>query len=78
MGLFSTELAHPVTWDFVSLEHLFSKFLVAAVFDCIDLESVRVSVDVMVLGEQITHGEECRYDSSNHADDNYCVGNLTS
>jgi len=42
----------------MGLEHLFSELLVAAVLDCIDLESMRVRVDIMVLGEQVTNRVE--------------------
>jgi hypothetical protein len=77
-GLFSTELTHPVAWDFVSLEHLFSKFLVATIFDCVNLESVRVGIYVMVLCEHITHWEEGTNNKPNHADDHCCVWNLAS
>ncbi len=50
--------AEPVTLDLMGLEHLFSELLVATVLDCIDLESMRVRVDIMVLGEQVTNRVE--------------------
>jgi len=35
------------------LEGLLSELLVATILDCVTLESVGVSVDVMVLGEEV-------------------------
>ena len=62
--------AAPVAGDFVSLPHLLSELFVSAVFDCVDLESVRVDVDVVVLGEEVgdavKHGKHP--DGSPHGD----------
>jgi len=45
----------PVSWDLVGLEHLLSELLVSTVLDSVDLESMRVTVDVMILGEHVRH-----------------------
>lgn len=75
----SWESAEPVTWDLVTLEHLFSELLVAlAVLDCIDFKSVRVGVDVMVLCEEVWNGIESKNDATNHTNDNLLIWHLWS
>ncbi len=75
---YSAVLTHPVTWDFVSLEHLFSEFLVPTIFDCVHFEPVRVGIHVMVLSEEVTHRVEGSNDESNHADDHLGIRDLAS
>ncbi len=74
----STELAQPVTWDLVALEHLLSKLLVAAVLNCIDFEPVRIGIHVMVLREEVADRVESSANESNHANDDFCVGDFAS
>jgi hypothetical protein len=62
----------------MGLESLLSELLVSTIFDSIYFHSVGVSVDVMVLGEQVGHWEvECS-NNGDHADDYLGVGNLVS
>jgi hypothetical protein len=60
----------------VGLEHLFSELLVAAVLDSIDLKTVRVGVDVVVLSEQVADRVESSNDASDHADHNLLIRDL--
>ena len=64
----------------MTLEHLLSELLVAlgTALDGVDLESVRVGVHVMVLGEEIRHGVEGKDDAANHANNNLLVWDLGS
>ncbi len=75
---YSTELTHPVPWDFVSLEHLFSEFLIPTIFDCIHFEPVRVGIHVMVLSEEVTHRVECSNDEPNHTDYHFGIRDFAS
>ena len=52
----------PVAWNIVSLEHFFSELLVATVLDSIDLESMRVDVHIVVLGEKVADRVESGQD----------------
>jgi hypothetical protein len=75
---YSTELSKPVAWNFVSFEHLLSKFLIASIFHSVYLESVGISVDVMVFGEEITHWIKGCNTSHNHQANYFSIRNLTS
>jgi len=75
---YSTELAKPVAWDFVSFEHFLSKFLVASIFDCVNLKSVGVGVDVMIFSEHVAHRVECGNASYNHQADYFSIRDLAS
>jgi len=74
----SRVLSEPVTWSLVSSKGLLSEFLVATVLDCIDLKSVRVAVDIMVLGEEIRHWIHSGDDSKSHAKNDLGVWHLGS
>jgi hypothetical protein len=60
----------------VSLEGLLAELLVATVLNSIQFHAVRVSVDVMVLGEQVGNGVEGGADQQSHGDHNLGVGHL--
>ena len=62
----------------MSSKGLLSEFLVATVFDCVDLESVRVAVDIMVLGEEVRHWIDSGDDSKGHAQNNLGIWHLGS
>ena len=68
--------AEPVTLDLVGLEHLFSELLVATVFHSINLETVRVGVNVVVLSEEVADRVESSNDAENHANDDLLVWHL--
>jgi len=71
-------LSEPVTWSLVSSESLFSEFLVSTVFDSVHFESVGVTVDIMVLGEQVRHWVDSGNDSKGHAKHDLGIWNLSS
>ena len=60
----------------MGLEHLLAEFLVAARLDSVELEPVRIGVDVVSLGEQVRDGVESSDDSEHHADYDLLVGGL--
>lgn len=60
----------------MGLEGLLSELLVTSVLDGVELESVRVGVDVMVLGEQVGHWVNSADNTQNHTDNNLRVGDL--
>lgn len=60
----------------MSSESLFSELLVASVLDSVDLESMRVAVDVMVLGIEIRDWVECGNNEQTHGEDNFGVWDL--
>ena len=62
----------------MSLEHLFTEFLVASILDSVQLESVGVGVDVVLLGEQVRNWVESSDDAEDHADDDKGVWHLVS
>lgn len=71
-------LTKPVSWDLVGLEGFFSELSVASVLDSVDLKSVRVAVDVMVLCEHVrywVHSCNCCHSEVQH---NLSVLNLVS
>ena len=72
----STVSTEPVSSDLVSLESLSSELLVASVLDGVHLESVRVGVDVMELGEQVGDGVHEAGDSEDHGALNLLIGTL--
>jgi hypothetical protein len=74
----SRVLSEPVTWDLVGSEGLFSELLVATVLNGIHLESVRVAVDVVVLGEEIRHWVESGDQSKGEAKHDLGVWDLGS
>ena len=57
----------PVTGNLVSLEGLLSELLVATVLDSVHFESMRVSVDHMVLGEEVGDGVHEASDTEDHS-----------
>ena len=57
----------PVASDLVSLESLLSELLVTSVLDGVDLKSVRVGVDEVVLGEQVGDGVHQASDTEDHS-----------
>lgn len=61
----------------MGLEGLFSELLVTTVLDCVDFEPVGVTVNEMVLGEQVGHWVESADNAKHHCDDNFGVRNLT-
>ena len=75
---YSTELSEPVPWNFVSFEHLFSKFLIATVLDCVYFKSVGIGVDVMILCEKVTNGVESCHNTNNHETHYLGIRNLAS
>jgi hypothetical protein len=68
--------AEPVTSGLVSLEHLLTEFFVATGLDSVQLESVRVGVHVVILGEQVRDRVESGNDCEHHHDDDFLVGGL--
>lgn len=63
----------------MGLEHLFSEFPVAlAALYCVHFESVRVGVDVVILGKEVRYGVESQDEAADHANDNLLVRNLRS
>ena len=68
----------PVSVSLVSSEHLLAEFLVSTVLDSVHFESVGVSVDVMLLGEQVRNGVENEGESADHTENNLGVGDLVS
>ncbi len=75
---YSTELSKPVPWEFVSFEHLFSKFLIATILNSVYFEPVRIGVDVMILCKEITHWVESSHNSYNHQTNNFGIRDLAS
>lgn len=59
-------------------ESLFSELLVSTVLNSVHLKSVRVAVDVMVLGEQVRNWVEGGNQSQGQAEDDLGVGHLRS
>ena len=66
----------PVTTALVSLEHLLTEFFVAARLDSVQLESVRVGVHVVILGEQVRDRVERGNHTEHHHDDDFLIGSL--
>ena len=66
-------MSEPVSWDLVRSEGLLSELLVSSVLDGVHLESVGVTVDVMVLGEEVGDWVEGGDDGEGHADDDLGV-----
>ena len=60
----------------MGLEHLLTELLVATGLHCVALKSVRVSVDVMVLGEHVRDGQEGCNNSEHDADDDLLIAGL--
>ena len=58
------------------LEHLLTELLVAAGLDSVELQSVRVGVHVVILGEHVRERVERGDDSEHDADDDLLVGLL--
>jgi len=73
---YSTVSTHPVSWNLVGLEGLLTELFVATVLDSVHLETVRVGVDVMVLGEQVADGVEGKGNKQDHRQNDLGVGNL--
>ena len=59
----------------VGLECFLTEFLVASVLDCIDFESVRVAVHVVVLREQVRDRVESTNDCEHHYNDDALIWN---
>jgi len=74
----SRHLVEPVTWSLVSSESLFSELLVTSVLHSVDLESVRVAVDEVVLREEVGHWVDGQSDGEGHVDHHLLVWNLGS
>ena len=74
----SGELVEPVAGNLVGSEHLFSELLVATGLDSVHLESVRVHVHEVVLGEQVGDGVHGSGDSEHHDEDHLLIGHLGS
>lgn len=60
----------------MGLEGLLTELFVSTVLDGIHLETVRVGVDVMVLGEQVADGIESEGNEEDHGEHNLGVRNL--
>src|SRR5579875_2701074 len=75
---YSTVSSKPVTWNFMTFEHLLSELLIATILDCVEFQSVRVCVDIMILSEEVTNRVECSNQKSNHAQNQLCVRDFTS
>jgi len=60
----------------VSLEHLLTELFVATALNSVELETVGVRVDVMVLGEQVRDGVERGNYTEHHADNDLLVRSL--
>lgn len=58
------------------LPHLLSELLVTSVLNCVDLESMRVAVDIMVLSEHVRDRVQCGHDSADHVDDDFGIWHL--
>ena len=52
-----------ISGRFVGSESLLTELLIYSILDCVNFKSVRVAVDVMVLGEQIRDWIESGYAS---------------
>ena len=63
----------PVSTGLVSLESLLSKLLVATILNCVNFKSVGVSVNVMVLCEQVRDWVEGGDNAKSHTKYNFCV-----
>jgi len=72
----SRVVTEPVTWSLVGLEHLLTELLVASVLHGVDLQSVRVGVDVMVLGEHVGDWVEGGDDGEHHGDNDLLIWSL--
>ena len=66
----------PVTGNLVSLESLLSELLVSSVLDGVHFESVRVGVDVMVLGEKVGDGVHEASNTEDHGGLDLLIGTL--
>ena len=60
----------------MSSESLFSELLVSSILNSVDLKSVRVAVDVMVLGKEIGDWVESEHNEQTHGEDNLGVWDL--
>jgi len=69
-------MTKPVTWSLVSSESLLSEFFVASVLDSVYLESVRVAVDVMVLGEEVGDWVDSEGDEQSGVNHDLLIWNL--
>ena len=63
----------PIAVGLVGLEHLLTEFLVATALDGVQLETVRVGVHVMVLGEEVRNGVERGDNTEHHEDDDLLI-----
>jgi hypothetical protein len=68
--------AEPVTGGLVGLEGLLAELLVATGLHGVDFESVRVTVDEMVLGKQVRDWHEGSADAQGHHQNDLGVGDL--
>mmetsp|Transcript_30226 Transcript_30226/g.40176 ORF Transcript_30226/g.40176 Transcript_30226/m.40176 type:complete len:346 (-) Transcript_30226:171-1208(-) len=68
--------AEPVAVNLVGLEHLLTELFVATRLDGVELESVRVGVHVVGLGEQVRDRVERAHDGEHEADDDLLIGSL--
>jgi len=71
-------LVEPVTWGLVSSESFFSELLVTSVLDGVHLESVRVTVDEVILREEVRDWVSGESDSKSSVDHHLLVWNLSS
>ena len=62
----------------MSSESLLSEFLVTSVLHSVELQSVRVGVDVMLLGEDVRDRIESSHHTEDHGDDHHSVRHLVS
>ncbi len=62
----------------MSPECLLTEFFVSTVLHCIYLESVRVSVHVMVFSEHVAHRPEREHDEANQSNDYFRVWHLVA
>ena len=60
----------------MGLEGLLSELLVSTVLDSVQLKSVGVGVDIVVLGEKVRDGVEGGDNAEGHAENDLGVGNL--
>lgn len=60
----------------MSLEHLLTELFVATRLDGVQLEAIRVRVDVMILGEQVRDRVEGGDNTEHHEDDDLLIGLL--
>jgi len=74
----SCGVVEPVTWGLVSSESFFSELFVTSILHGVDLKSVRVAVDIVILSEEIRDWIDSHRDSQSGIDHHLLVWHLGS